>query len=246
MDSVAAIETKIKTDLSWLQKHERLVLAVIAGLVLWFGIGKIDTLLINHDHSNLEQAKVVAQVQQEKNDALAKQIAQDKADYTALAAQVQARDAQLVQLQATLVTALAQRQKTDATLPPTELVQRLNTLVPNASSTVTPTGVALPLAGAVVVVQQLETVPVLTSELSITNEKLANADKLIAAEGTQVDSLTALVGGLQAKSVDDAKVCSAQVAVVKAEARKGKRKWFIVGVVVGWVGRQLLKTETGI
>ena len=246
MDSVAAIETKIKTDLSWLQKHEHLVLAVIAGLVLWFGIGRIDTLLINHDHANLEQAKVVAQVQQEKNDALAKQIAQDKADYTALAAQVQARDAQLVQLQATLVTALAQRQKTDATLPPTELVQRLNTLVPNASSTVTPTGVALPLAGAVVVVQQLETVPVLTSELSITNEKLANADKLIAAEGTQVDSLTALVGGLQAKSVDDAKVCSAQVAVVKAEARKGKRKWFIVGVVVGWVGRQLLKTETGI
>src|ERR1035438_9766876 len=42
---VAKVEATLKGELSWLQKHERLVLAVIAGLVLWFGIGKIDTLI---------------------------------------------------------------------------------------------------------------------------------------------------------------------------------------------------------
>jgi hypothetical protein len=243
--NLATVETKVKADLSWLQKHEKLVLAVIAGLVLWFAIGKVDTLIANHDHANLQQAQVVAQVQQEKNDALAKQIAQDKADYTALSTQVQARDAQLVQLQATLVTALARQQKVDATLPPTELVARWNKLVPQAGATVTPSGVALPSAGAIATVVELERAPELGKQLAASNEELANAKKLVAAEGTQVTSLTALVGGLQAKSVDDANTCKEQIKTVKDAARKSKRHWFIAGVIVGWVGRQLLKTETG-
>src|SRR5580698_3425438 len=88
---------KVTTELSWLQKHERLVLTAIVGLIVWFTLGKIDTLLINHDNANLQQAKVAAQVQQEKNDALAQQVAQDKAQFDALASKIEARDSQLQQ-----------------------------------------------------------------------------------------------------------------------------------------------------
>ena len=44
---------------------------------------------------------------------------------------------------------------------------------------------------------------------------------------------------------DNSAVCQAQIKVVKDAATKSKRRWFYAGVVVGWVGRQLLKTETG-
>ena len=238
--------TPIQRAESWLKQHERIVIVLVLGLTLWFGIGKIDTLIQNHDNANLQQAKIVAQVQQEKNDALAKQIAQDKADYTALSAQVQARDAQLVQLQDTLVTALARQQKVDATLPPTELVARWNKLVPQAGATVTPSGVALPSAGAIATVVALERAPELDKQLAASGEELANANKLVASEGTQITDLTTSVAGLHAKAIDDGKVCDERVKTVKDDVRKSKRHWFYAGMVVGFIGRQIIKTYTGL
>jgi hypothetical protein len=61
-----------------------------------------------------------------------------------------------------------------------------------------------------------------------------------------VATLNEEVSGLRLENTDEAKVCTAQIAVVKAQAAKSKRRWFIAGVVTGWVGRQLLKTYTGL
>lgn len=245
-DVVGVVEAKIKADLSWLQKHERLALSVVAGLVLWFAIGKIDTLIANHDNAHLQQVKVEAAVQQEKNDALTKQAAQYKADYDVLAAKIDARDEQLHQLQAQLNTTLAKQQKTDAAMTTPEIAQRWEQLVPAATVSPTSTGgVALTDAGAHATVEELEKAPVLEQQLSAKDEELSNANKLVAAEGQQLGTLNDLVAGLRTKAMDDAKVCSAQIAVVKAEARKGKRHWFYAGMVVGWVGRQVVKTYTG-
>lgn len=244
-DVVDQIETKIKADLTWLQKHERLVLAVIAGVALWFAIGKIDTLLINHDRAVTQQAQIVAQVQQEKNDATAKLIAQHDADTAALNAKIEARDAQLQQLQVTLVTALSKQQQVDKTLTPTELTNRWNTLVPEAGVSITNGQATLPDSGARATVIELEKAPVLTQQLAASTEELTNAQSLLAAEGQQVTDRDALITGLKAKAVDDSKVCTDQIATVKAEARKSKRHWFYAGVVVGWLGRQALKTYTG-
>lgn len=236
----------LTTSLSWLQKHERIVLAVIAGVVLWLAIGKVDTLLINHDRAATQQAQIVAQVQQDKNDATAKLIAQHDADTAALTAKIDARDAQLQQLQVTLVTALAKQQRTDKTLTPTELTTRWNALVPEASATVTATGVVVPEAGATATVVELEKAPVLQQQLTAQTEELSNAQSLLVAEGQQVTDRDSLITGLRAKSVDDAKVCTDQIATVKAEARKSKRRWFLVGYVAGWVSRQAVKTYTGL
>src|SRR6266581_2634563 len=106
MATASTLEVLAKYDLNWLQKHERLVLAVIGGLVLWFAIGKIDTLIANHDHANLEQAKVVAAVQQEKNAATAALVSQQAAEYKALAEKTYAQNAQLAQANVALSAAL--------------------------------------------------------------------------------------------------------------------------------------------
>ena len=115
----ATVIAKVKGDLSWLQKHERIILALIGGIVLWFAIGKVDQLIINHDASNLSQAKVTADAQAKANATLAAQVVQDAADRKALEEKLAAQNDKLEQATITLANALAQRQKTDATLPPT-------------------------------------------------------------------------------------------------------------------------------
>jgi hypothetical protein len=232
---------KTATVSEYLKAHEHLLIVVILVVLSWFSFGKIENIVAAHDNANLQQAKIVAQVQQDKNDALAKQVADQKATYEALYAQVSARDSQLQQLQVTLVTALTKQQAADKVLTPPALVARLNTLVPTAGATVQPNGVLLPEQGAVSTVVELEKVPVLTQQLATSSEELSDANKLVAAEGNQVTALNAEVVGLQAAAVDQTKVCSARVALVKAEARKSKRRWFYAGVVVGFIGRQLIK-----
>ena len=46
---------------------------------------------------------------------------------------------------------------------------------------------------------------------------------------------------MKTQAVADAKVCTDEKAVLRAESRKGKMHWFEAGVVVGFVGRQLIK-----
>src|ERR1035437_673016 len=230
---------------TWLKQHEKLVLAVIAGLVLWFGIGRIDTLIANHDHAALQQAQVVAAVQEEKNVALAKQVAQQAADYKALAVQVNAQNAALEQANVNLANALVKQQRTDATLPPSELVARWNALVPQAGATVTPSGVTLPSVGAVATVVELERVPVLTTQLQNKGTELDNTQKLLGISQGQVTTLTSQVTGLQLLIVDNSKVCNETIKTVKDDARRPKRRWFIVGYVAGFLSRQYIKTATG-
>ena len=241
----ATVITKLKADLTWIQKHERIIIALVGGLVLWFAIGKIDTLIANHDHANLQQAQVAAAVQEEKNQALAAQIAQQAAEYKALAEKVEAQNAALEQVNVNLATALTKQQKTDAALPPTELVARWNTLVPAAGATVSPNGVFVGSQGAGTTVQQLEKVPVLAAQLDNEIAIESGTQKLLTSSEGRVVTLNDQVTDLKTQAVLNAKVCTDQIAVVKADARKSKRKWFIVGYIAGFLSRQYIKSATG-
>ena len=230
---------EIMTISEYLKAHERLLLALVAAGVLWVGIGKVDTLIQHHDDANLKQAQVIAAQDASKNAAITAQVASDKAAFDALQTKLQAEDAALVQANVALATALTTQQKTDAILPPTDLVARWNSLVPQAAASVTPNGVTLPSAGAVATVQQLELIPVQQQELTNEQTLVANGNALAAAQTKQVTDLTAQVTGLKLQSVDDAKVCQAQIAVVKADARKSKRRWFVAGFAAGIATRIL-------
>lgn len=225
---------------AFIKTHERLVFLAIAGLVLWFGIGKIDTLIQNHDNANLQQAKVTAQSQADKTAAIAEQVQVQAAQYQALASKLGAQNQALVQANVQATLALAQRQKTDATLPPTELVARWNALVPSANVAVSANGETLPTSGAVATVQQLELVPVQQQTLVNTQDELKNAQALVQAEGGQVTTLNTEVSSLNLQLVDNAKVCDARVKVETDKIHKARRRWFIIGYVTGFLSRQLL------
>lgn len=243
--SVPAYPPLVKAE-SWVKQHEKLFLLAIAGLVLWFSIGKIDTLIANHDAANLTQAKVIAAEDASKTAAIAAQSAEQAAQYQALAAKLNAQNAALVQANVQATLALAQRQKTDAGLPPSELANRWTVLVPQAKPTVTATGIAVDTPSAIATVQALEQVPVLQKQLANKDTELGNAQNLLTASNGQVTTLNTEVGSLHVQIVDNAKVCTAQIAVVKAEARKSKRRWFIIGYVAGFLSRQYIKSATGV
>ena len=238
----------ITTISTYVKAHEKLILAAIVGLVLWVGIGHIEGIIAAHDNVNLVQAKIVAQSQADKNAAIAEQVAIQAEQYKALAVQVNAQNAALEQANVNLANALIKQQRTDATLPPSELAKRWAALVPGMSEigmSWGATDMSLPHASAVATVQQLEEVPVLKTELSNSNKKLENVDTLLTASTGQITTLNSSVDGLRLQIVDNAKVCTAQIAVVKAEARRSKRRWFIVGYVAGFISRQYIKTATG-
>ena len=225
---------------AYVKLHERLIGLVLAAAVIWGVSGKIESVVAKHDKSQETQAQIVANAQQSKDAALAAQAQQQAEQYKELSDKVAAQNAALEQANITLATALAKQQHTDATLPPTELVARLNTLVPTASATVTPSGIALPEAGAVSVVQQLELVPAQQQELANAQAETKNDLSLLTASNGQVATLNTEVSGLRLEITDDKTVCQEQIKVVKADAAKSKRRWFLIGVVAGFLGRSAL------
>jgi hypothetical protein len=244
--TVTPIVTQLHPISTYLKAHEHLLIVLVLVVLSWFALGKVQSVLAAHDNANLAQAKVTAAVQQEKNDALAKQIAQQAAEYKALADKVNAQNAALEQANVNLANALIKQQRTDASLPPSELANRWTVLVPQAKPVVTPTGIAVDTPSAVATVQALEETPALRAQLSNERTQLENAQKLIVDEGTQIATLNTLVTGKDALLADDAKVCAARVKVVKDAAAKSKRKWFYAGEAVGWLARQVVKTYIGL
>lgn len=236
----------IATISTYVKAHERLVLAGIAAVLLWFAVGHVESIIAAHDNANLTQAKVVAQSQADKTAALAAQVEQQSAQYQALATKLDAQNAALVAANTQLATALAQRQKTDASLPPTELANRWAVLVPQAKPTVTATGLAVDTPGAVATVQQLESVPVLSAQLGNERTQLESTQKLLGLSQNETTTLSSEVSSLNVQIKDNQAVCNQQIAVVKAEARKSKRRWFAIGFVSGFVTRQWIKTSTGL
>ena len=231
---------------TFLKDHEVLIIIVLLVVLGWFGIGKIQDIEAKHDDATLQAVTVKSVNDLAAASAAAADATQKEADFKALAEKMQAQDAIYQQQLLTLTAKLASQQKVDATLTPPALVARFNTLVPEARASVTSTGVALPESGAVATVQQLESVPVLESQLLITNGQLADSNKLLVSEGasiaplhTEIDRLNVIV------NVDDPKKCAAEIKVEKDKAAKSKRHWFIIGYVAGFLSRQYIKTTTG-
>lgn len=236
----------LDTWIKFIEAHERLLLVAVAGVVLWFGVGKIDTLIANHDNANLQQVTVAAKQNAAQTAAVAAQVAQQAIDMKALSARLESQNAQLTQANVALATALTKQQRVDTAMTPTDLTTRWNTLVPSANVTVSASGETLPASGALATVLQLESVPALRTQVENARTQLENKDTLITASQGQVATLNTEVTGLRLTIVDDAKVCQAQIKVVKDAAAKSKRRWFVAGTVVPVVIRIAVKILTGV
>jgi uncharacterized protein YecT (DUF1311 family) len=245
--------TPITTSLSligraskYFKLHETLIIILASFTLLWFVSGKIEGVIAAHDAVNLATTKATLAAQVQTNNDRQALIAQQAADYKALAAKYQAQDAALAQANVALAQALTAQQKKDAALPIPQLVTRWIQLVPDAGVSVAANGtVSVSEVGAHATVNELEKVPVLTTELANEKQVCSNTSTLLDAANGRVVTLNSQVDGLKLQSKDADNVCKAQIAVVKADARKSKRRWFVIGFISGFVSRQAIKTYTG-
>jgi hypothetical protein len=248
---------------SFLLDHEKLFITIIVAIVLWWGYGKYADIRLQHDTAVLQQQKLINEAQAKANAAALEQQQKDDAirikdeqDRQIEAAKLQQQNAALVQANTALAAALTKAQKQDATLPPTELAARWQQLVPAAppaSITVAPTGgMTVSSAAAVTTVQELEKVPVLTTELANEKIKESNTETMLASSNESIGFLNQSItdrdkriDGLNLTIVGNQKQCTDEKNVMKSEFRKSKRRWFVIGYVAGFVSRQAIKSYLG-
>src|SRR5271168_176768 len=228
---------------TFLLDHERLIIVAIVAVGLWFGYGKYAQIRLDHDNAVLAQAKVTADAQAKANQQLAQQVADDKAALQTLTDKLSAQNQQLVNANTALATALSRQQKTDASLPVPDLVNRWAQLAPGTNFTGaigSGNNVTVTPSNALATVQQLEKVPVLTTELANETTEKNNDDQLLTANAKSIFDINNQVAGATKLDTDHQAQCTALVADVKAKAAKSKRRWFVIGYVAGFLSRQFI------
>lgn len=227
-----------QTTQTWLQKHEKIIivlLVLLAGSWLgnhWLNIKADDARqLANVAEQQLNNQKA-------KDVQLASQVSQLNTQYQNVVSQLSAQNAQLAAAVTSRTVVLQQQQATDKTMPLLDLGNRWAALAGIAPTELreSAAGITVSDTGARQTVEQLEQVPVLTKNLRDETTIADGREQEIDKANALVGGLTQQVSGLNLTISDDAKVCKAQIASVKADARKSKSKWFKVGVVVGFVG----------
>lgn len=230
-----AIAAPVVATESWLKQHERIViitLLLIAGLFIGL---KVNDRIAAHDQAAATLATQTLAAQVATNNQLAAQVAQTQAQFQALVIQLSAKNTQLQTQQATRSVALQQQVVLDKTLTVPALGDRLARLANISPSDITATGdgVTLDSTGTLQTVDELEKLPVLQSNLNDEttiatnlNTELTSANTLNAQQGSEIV-------GLNIAAVDKDKSCKADIASVKAQARKGKLKAFLYGAGIG-------------
>jgi hypothetical protein len=237
----------VVTPLSWLQKHERIVIAaMVIALGAW--------LVQRHYNVAAQDATTRATIAEAKAATADSTAAQSAATLQQAIAAVQANNATLVaqnqalaQLVASRQTAVVVQQHTDSTLSQSALSTKIAALAsaPPAEVTFDDTNIRLGRNAAVDVVQTLELVQPLQASLADettiaknTQTELDGANKIIADQGTDIVNLSTA-------RTADAAACQAELKQEKADAKKNNIKWFRRGVYVGFVGGFIVGEKVG-
>lgn len=237
------VQTAIKSDVSWLKAHERIILLFIA-LVLggWLGNKWMD----NRITAAETQVAIVTQqlkTQEAINTQQTQQTKQDVAQYQAMVDTLTRQNAALASAVSTRNSQLVVQKQADATLTLPDLAVRWKNLS-NLSDTeiqAAAGSISVTDSGALKTVSQLEEIPVIQADLVDTKTVADNTQKELDKSNQVIGDLTKQVSGLNLQVTDQDKQCKADLAEVKATARKSKRNWFVAGFVSGIATRLLLK-----
>lgn len=218
----------------FLKNHERLILGLAALAVILFCFNR----WINSSAATASAKDVVAQqqlqAQKDMNAHLEQDAQQKDKQYEELLAAV----TQQIQGLQTAMTArdaqLAKTQQADKAMPLPELGGHWEGLVGVTSGIQTQQdGMLVTDDVARATVDQLDQVPALKGDLQDDATIINQRESQITALTSAYESCQQTVSGLNAQVAKQDTACKAQVADVKAQARKSKRNWFIGGLLTG-------------
>jgi hypothetical protein len=234
------IQTTVRTDLTYVKTHLAL-LAIVVTLATGAVYG-VESLVARHDvQREAKDSQVLALITAQTAD-LKDRMAQDEQAATVRDAQYSAVITQLSGTIAKQSGQLQQQVKQNATLNAQQTAQAISQKTSAQPGEVTAQGdnVTMDLAISRTVNSSLDTLSTVTVQLDETKKQLdaqtgltndavldaANAKKVIVSQAAQI--------------VQDEKVCTDKIAVVKAQARKSKLKWFGVGYILGVVSAHFI------
>lgn len=218
----------IEKDWTWLTAH--LVLVGVLALVVVGSIYGVESLIAKHDSENAARYAAIAAQANQQNQLFQTQV---QAEIKTL---VDANQ-QLANQNAQLATALTKRQAIEVNIP-----KQVGTLT--ATQTATQLGgtangdiVSLPLPQAQIALADVLLVPQLQADKTDLQGQLKNETQIATNnEKLYNDEVTAL--GLEHTAhLADNKANAEQIVSLKADARKGKLKWFGIGFVTGYLAR---------
>lgn len=227
------VTTVIKNDLSWLQRHERII---IVALILAAGVYSVNK-WINYKAGAAQTAYQVAaaQLAQSRQDAITA-----TSQYQAALTLAQRQNAALAAAISSRQTVLVQQQETIKTLPLPEVGQGIQTAIGGTGDiTAEVDGLRLDDSAARRTLSLLVEVPVLKADKVDLQTELTNSETALSKAGDALAKDEALIA-------QDDKTCKLQVASVKADANKSKKKWFVIGYVAGLATRGAIKLLTGL
>lgn len=242
MEQIQQAKQVIVTELSWLQKHERIV---IAAFVLALGIWGFNKWVDVSAH-NADAAASQARVAEFASDQQAKQYQDFIAKQTALYEQDKAAsDAKILTLMQTIAnrdtkaaTAIAQ---VSGTKTPPQAVKDLESVY-QLPQPIAPTD-----TGAVVPTVDLQLFTVTKIQADACSADLTDTKEALTTSQSETASAQKMVENLQGEVKQDAVTLKAhddasakEIAQVKADARKSGWHKFWAGVVVGFLGRQAI------
>lgn len=220
---------------SWLVQHA--IFALSIGCLVVMSIYVVDGIVAKHDAATAskDQAQLTAQVQQnheliveaQNRDAMLQQT------ITALTA----ANAQLSASQKARNVELSLQAQSNATLSAQQAADRLTQQTKAAPDEITASNndVTIDLPITRNIVTDLDTLPVVQSNLADTQKQLDNETQIATVAQNDVTAQKTEVIGLNKQITDAQKTCNAQIASVKADARKSKMKWFGLGFVAGFI-----------
>lgn len=228
------LQTTIITDWKWLRTH--LVLVFVAAALVGGGIYGVEALIAKHEAEKDSQWQQILAAQTAQTQLLQNKLNQDESNWSVQNAQNQQLIGTLAQTIAKRDAATKQQQQLDATLSTAQAADRLSQQTGAKTGEVVATGdlVQLNLPVSRQVVQLLDTIPALQGDLADTKSQLGAETAVATNLQANVTEQKTLIAAQQTQFTDSQNACKAQVADLKAQARKSKLKWFVAGLVAGF------------
>jgi uncharacterized membrane-anchored protein YhcB (DUF1043 family) len=231
---LTTVETTVT---SWLKLHERLIIAVLligAGI---FGFQKYADIRATDASAKVQTAQAQLVAQQAAVAQQSAQVQQTTAQYQSLVAQLSQQNAQLSTSIAQRNQALTVQQTTDKVMPLPQLATRWAADADFDASTLQTNGATLIVPQEVVAdtVEKMDSIPVLQANLNDVQSELTNTKTELTSANTLIGQQKQDIAGIQQQNIDQVKADNAEIANVKAQARKSRMKWFGVGYVAGFI-----------
>jgi Skp family chaperone for outer membrane proteins len=227
------VASVVKSELTWLQKHERIILGtMVLVVVLWLGNKYLD--------NSAARAATIAETAKQHAAEVTLQASQAAAQYQATIDALQRQNASLAASIAQRQVVLQQKQTEIKTEPLPAVAEEWQRLIGGENDVVSnTTGLSVSESGARRTVSQLEEVPTLAANLADEKAVAGNLQ-------TELGSANKLIAAREAELTANSAACKTEITNLKDSARKSKWHWFEAGYVAGLVTRGVIKIATGL